>query len=107
MTAKREKSRTDWAKVDAHVITPDEYQEAPELTDEILDISEFAIAGKVIRPATGKLTRGRPKSAASKKSVHLRLSPDVLDYFRSTGPGWQTRIDDALRKVARLGARKS
>jgi uncharacterized protein (DUF4415 family) len=35
------------------------------------------------------------------------LSPDVLAYFRKTGPGWQTRIDEALRKAAKLGARKT
>src|SRR5690348_14862880 len=107
MTVKKQKSRADWAKVDGHLVTSDEYQEAPELTDEILEISEFAIGGKVFRPASGKLTRGRPKATAPKKSVHLRLSPDVLDHFRSTGPGWQTRIDEALRKAAKLGARKS
>lgn len=107
MTVKKQKSRTDWAKVDAHLVTSDEYQEAPELTDEILEISEFAIGGKVVRPASGKLTRGRPKARAPKKSVHLRLSPDVLDHFRSTGPGWQTRIDEALRRAAKLGTRRS
>jgi uncharacterized protein (DUF4415 family) len=54
-----------------------------------------------------KRANRQAKSVMTKKSVHLRLSPDVLDYFRSTGPGWQTRIDEALRKAARLGARKS
>jgi uncharacterized protein (DUF4415 family) len=44
---------------------------------------------------------------AETNSMHLRLSPDALDYFRSTGPGWQTRIDEALRKAARPGARKN
>jgi uncharacterized protein (DUF4415 family) len=36
----------------------------------------------------------------TKKLVSLRLSPEVLSYFRSTGDGWQSRIDDALRKAA-------
>jgi uncharacterized protein (DUF4415 family) len=49
---------------------------------------------------------GRPKSANAKKSVHLRLSPDVLAWFRASGPGWQTRIDETLRKTAKLGRRK-
>ena len=43
--------------------------------------------------------RGRQK-APTKKMVTLRLSPEVLSYFRGTGEGWQSRIDDALRKVA-------
>ena len=80
----------------------------PEWTDDQWDRAEFAIGGKVIRPANGTLTKpGRPKSAAPKKSVHLRLSPDVLAHFRAMGKGWQTRIDEALRKTAKLGARKA
>lgn len=43
--------------------------------------------------------RGRPVSDAPKKQVTLRLDQDVIEHFRSTGPGWQTRINDALRKV--------
>ena len=108
MTVKRRKSRTDWVKVDAHVITPEEYAEMPEWTAEQFDRAEVAVGGNVVRPARGTLTRppGRPKSDAPKRSVHLRLSPDVLDHFRATGPGWQTRIDETLRKAAKLGVRK-
>ena len=36
----------------------------------------------------------------TKKLVSLRLSPEVLSYFRGTGEGWQSRIDEALRKIA-------
>lgn len=43
--------------------------------------------------------RGLQKTP-TKKLVSLRLSPEVLAYFRGTGDGWQSRIDDALRKVA-------
>jgi uncharacterized protein (DUF4415 family) len=108
MTVKRRKSRTDWAKVDAHVITADEYEEAPEWTDDQIDRAEFAIGGKVIRPANGTLTKpGRPKKTDPKKSVHLRLSQDVLAHFRKSGPGWQTRIDETLRKAAKLPAKKA
>jgi uncharacterized protein (DUF4415 family) len=108
MTVKKKKSGTDWAKVDAHSISPEEYDEMPEWTNAQIDRAELAVGDAVIRPARGTLTRppGRPKSASTNRSVHLRLSPDVLDHFRSTGPGWQTRIDEALRKAARLGARR-
>jgi uncharacterized protein (DUF4415 family) len=44
--------------------------------------------------------RGRPPATAPKKQVTLRLDQDVLDHFRSGGPGWQTRINEALRDVA-------
>ena len=42
--------------------------------------------------------RGRPKTAAPKQRVTIRLSPDVVDAFRATGKGWQGRIDHALRE---------
>lgn len=44
-------------------------------------------------------TRG-PQKAATKVPVSIRLSPEVIDYFKAGGPGWQSRIDEALRKVA-------
>jgi uncharacterized protein (DUF4415 family) len=41
--------------------------------------------------------RGRPKSANPKKLVSVRYSPEVLDYFKGTGEGWQSRMDGVLR----------
>ena len=46
-----------------------------------------------------------PQKAPTKKLVSLRLDPDVLDHFRAQGPGWQARVNEALRKVARLKAK--
>jgi uncharacterized protein (DUF4415 family) len=46
--------------------------------------------------------RGRPKSANKKLLVSIRYSPEVVAYFRSTGEGWQARMDSVLRQyVAR------
>ena len=45
---------------------------------------------------------GRPKSLHPKEALNIRLDADVLDHFRSSGPGWQTRINAALRKAAGL-----
>lgn len=50
-----------------------------------------------IRAAFPK-TRGRPPGSA-KQLVSLRIDRDTLDRFRATGPGWQTRINDVLRKA--------
>jgi len=47
--------------------------------------------------------RGRPKSAAPKEKINVRLSPDVLAHFRATGKGWQTRIDAVLREAVEAG----
>jgi len=37
-----------------------------------------------------------PQKSALKERITIRLSPDVVDRFRATGPGWQTRVDEAL-----------
>ena len=41
--------------------------------------------------------RGQPKQDVTKAITTIRLDPDVLTYFRAGGPGWQTRINEALR----------
>jgi uncharacterized protein (DUF4415 family) len=89
MSASRKNTATDLAKLDAHVITQEEYDEIPELTDEWFDNAEFSIGGKVIR-------KGRPPLAAPKRLVSLRLDSDVVEGFRATGRGWQSRINAVL-----------
>ena len=42
--------------------------------------------------------KGRPKSAVTKERITIRLSPDVVETFRATGEGWQTRMDAALKE---------
>ena len=90
MPAKKSASRRAW-------VDPDD---APEWTEAQFARAEVAIAGKVVSPAEGTLKRGRgrPKKADAKVHIHIRLSPQVLGHFRSTGPGWQTRIDEVLRR---------
>jgi uncharacterized protein (DUF4415 family) len=41
--------------------------------------------------------RGRPFSASTKKQIAIRLDPEVLEAFQKEGPGWQTRINNALK----------
>ena len=87
----------------------------PEWTDEQIDRAQFSIGGVVIREATGTLTKatlppgyviprgGRlPQGDAPKRQVTLRLDGDVVDRFRAGGPGWQTRINAALRGAVGL-----
>ncbi len=83
---------SDLAKVDAHVIQPEEYDEFPELTDEWFDKAEIRIGDKVIRP-------GRPPLPSPKVQTTLRLDRDVIDHFRAGGRGWQSRINAALREA--------
>ncbi len=50
--------------------------------------------------------RGRPKSEHKKLLISIRYTPEVVDYFRSTGDGWQSRMDGVLRNyVARRSRR--
>jgi uncharacterized protein (DUF4415 family) len=67
----------------------------PEVTDDMLARAVLRIGERLIR-------RGRPRSAAPKQAIKLRLDPDVLAYFRNLGPGWQTRINATLRRAAKL-----
>jgi uncharacterized protein (DUF4415 family) len=90
---------SDLRRVDVHVIAPHEYEEAPELSEEMLAKGTWHMGGKPLR--------GRPRAAQPKKAVNLRLDSDVIDHFQAEGPGWQTRINAALRKAAKLPRRKA
>jgi uncharacterized protein (DUF4415 family) len=46
--------------------------------------------------------RGRPVKENKKKALALRLDQEVVDAFKNTGPGWQTRINEALKYVINL-----
>ena len=48
-----------------------------------------------------KAVRGRPKSENKKLLVSVRYSPEVVHYFKATGTGWQTRMDEALKAWVR------
>ncbi len=87
MPAKKRVSRrslkSDLARVDAHVVKTKEYVELPELTADML--------------ARAKVKKGgRPVSANPRKLITIRLPADVIARWKSTGPGWQTRMADRL-----------
>ncbi|GMV46616.1 MAG: hypothetical protein AMXMBFR66_20140 [Pseudomonadota bacterium] len=48
--------------------------------------------------------RGRPKAENKKQLVSVRYSPEVLAYFKSTGEGWQARMDSVLREYVHTKA---
>lgn len=80
---------SDLEKVDAHVITREEYDEIPEWTREMFESADLKIGDRIIR-------RGRPPKPKKKVAISIRLSEEVLEAFKYCGPGWQTRIDEAL-----------
>lgn len=90
MTAKKRASRraskSDLARVDAHVIKPGEYADLPELTPDML-------ARATIKKA------GRPVSINPRKLITIRLPADVIERWRATGKGWQTRMAERLSRT--------
>ena len=74
-------------------------EENPEWTAE--DFARARPAHEVLPPAVRsvfKKTRG-PQKSPTKVPVSIRLSREVVEHFRETGPGWQGRIDETLKKA--------
>jgi len=88
-------SKEDWDAVDS-----------PPLTEE--EISRMRPAREVMPEAFFeamrelKRTRGRPKVAAPKQAVTLRLDPDVIQSYKNRGKGWRSIMTEDLRKAAGL-----
>lgn len=99
MSAKSRRIGSNLKKVDAHVVTPQEYEELPEVTAEALERAQYRLGG---RPKAHPRRRGAQK-APKKIPLSLRLSPEVVKHFRARGRGWQTRIDEALKKIVGSG----
>ena len=84
--ASRRSLKSDLERVDAHKIEAKEYDELPRLTNDML--------------TRAKVNKGgRPLSANPRKLISLRLPAEVLERWRATGPGWQTRMAERLSKV--------
>ncbi len=77
--------------------------DAPEATDEQLaQAKPFTEAFPSLAEAMRKNVGGRPKADNPKVAVSLRLDQDIVAQFKASGPGWQTRMNDALRHAAGL-----
>ncbi|MET0181144.1 MAG: BrnA antitoxin family protein [Novosphingobium sp.] len=78
-------------------VDPDD---APEWTEDHFRRAAIYHGDTLIRPANGSWTKpGRPPSENPKRQITLRLDPDVIERFRATGKGWQSRINAELRKA--------
>lgn len=78
---------------------PDDFDENPEWTEA--DFARARPANEVHPPhVVAALVRRRgPQRVPTKEAVTIRLDHDVLAKFRATGPGWQTRINELLRRA--------
>lgn len=78
-------NRTDWAKVRA-------------MRDQDIDLSDHPQwTAEEIANATSRRGRG-PQQAPLKSRITIRLDADIVGYYRSLGAGWQTQLNDTLRK---------
>jgi uncharacterized protein (DUF4415 family) len=87
MSAKSRNTPVAW-------VDPDD---APELTDEFFERATPKIADRVVTPEVYASAARRGRPSQNKQSTTVRFDIEVLNAFRATGKGWQTRMNDALR----------
>ena len=92
MNAKKADTKSSW-------VDPDD---APELTDDFFTKAKMQIGDKLVskeefRKAAKKALRGRPAGTATKSPTTVRFDNDVLEAFKASGKGWQSRMNAALR----------
>jgi uncharacterized protein (DUF4415 family) len=86
--------KREWKKAIARAPKRVEDRESPYDPNDRNAVRAFWAKGAVRYPGQ----RG-PQKSPTKVLVSLRLSREVLTYFKSTGPGWQTRIDETLKSA--------
>lgn len=72
--------------------TAEDFAKARPAAEVLKEIFPKTVADAMLKP------RGRPRKEITKAPVNIRLSPDVVEAFRATGRGWQTRVDEALKE---------
>lgn len=99
------KSMTDWERVRREIAedAPIPYDPEDGPYDPNDDAAVDAYWAKAIIRRPGQ--RG-PQKSPVKKQVSLRLSPEVIAHFKAKGRGWQTRIDETLKKAIEPKRRK-
>ena len=94
MSGSRRNTSGTSARFESYENTAADYEELPEITDADLARAVFLRNG---------VPRGRPPVGdRPKTAVSLRLDRDVVEYYRATGAGWQTRINGILKRAANL-----
>jgi uncharacterized protein (DUF4415 family) len=67
------------------------------------DAAEAAFKKATTKPVERAPDAKAPVIPGAREQVSLRIDRDVLDHFQADGPGWQDRLNAALRKAAGLG----
>jgi uncharacterized protein (DUF4415 family) len=105
MQNSRRKSLTDWERVRREIAEdapiPYDPEDGPYDPNDDAAVDAYWAQATIARP----VQRG-PQKSPTKKQVTLRLSPEVLAHFKAKGRGWQTRIDETLKKAIEPKRRK-
>ena len=80
MNTNKHATPTEWIDAD----------DAPELTDEFFQRADEYVGDKLVR-------RGRPRTDSPKVALTVRYDAEVVEAFKATGKGWQTRMNAALK----------
>jgi len=95
--SKPEQSKTDWDRVkkayDANAPIPYDSEDGPYDPNDETAVDAYWDHATITYPG-----RRGPQKAPTKRLISLRLSQEVVDHYKSLGAGWQTRIDEALKK---------
>ena len=76
---------------DGGMLTDAEWKGARPASEILAKVFPKQVADNLLKQ------RGRPRKEVTKQAVSIRLSPEVIETFKSSGNGWQTRIDEALK----------
>jgi uncharacterized protein (DUF4415 family) len=89
------KRKTNPEKTDQENLawTKETFARARPAREVLPELFGAATANKMLKP------RGRPKSGNARTSISLRLPPETLARWKATGPGWQTRMAETLRRA--------
>jgi uncharacterized protein (DUF4415 family) len=89
----RKKRNPERASRDNPVWTDETFKRARPAKEVLPKVFGGAVAKEMLRP------RGRPKSGNARVAISLRLPPEILARWKATGPGWQTRMAERLKRV--------
>jgi len=104
-TTEHKPTGTDWERVKREAA-----QNAPiqfEVGSEPYDPNDASAVAAYWAGATIKRGRGRPTVTVKRPTLNMRVDAEVLDAFKATGPGWQTRINELLCKAVKHGLTKA
>ena len=108
-TIERKATGTDWDRVkrEAAQNAPVPFNPATDKNSEPYNPNAAAAVAAYWKGATIKRGRGRPTVPVKRPTLNMRVDAEVLDAFKATGPGWQTRINALLRDAIKHGVVKA